>query len=303
VNNMQHFLQISDLSHVEINALLQRALHFKKTHTYPDYSQYVTANLFYENSTRTRVSFELAAQRLGMHSVNFDLISSSESKGETIEDTIHNLAAMGISIFVIRHSQDGLQQSLAQRIHNIHIINAGDGKHAHPSQAMLDLMTIIEKKPDLKQLKVAIVGDILHSRVANSLQVIFSKVEIGELVMVGPEAWHPTTVHYGRVTNSLADGLKDADVIIGLRVQRERIAQSESMDLQAFRQHYALTKQALTYAKPNAIIMHPGPINRGIEIDSDVADGPQSYILEQVKNGVYMRMAILEAAIKSSSLD
>ena len=294
---MQHFLQISDLTRLEINALLQRALHFKESQNFPKYSQHITANLFYENSTRTRVSFEVAAHHLGMHPVNFDLASSSETKGETIEDTINNLAAMGVSIFVIRHSQEGLQQSLVKTCSGVHFVNAGDGKHAHPTQAMLDLMTIIETKPNLKQLKIAIVGDILHSRVANSLQVLFSKAEVGELVMIGPEAWHPATVHYGTVTNSLKEGLQDADVVIGLRVQRERIAQSEFMDLQFFRKNFALTNETIAYAKPDALVMHPGPMNRGIEIDSEVADGSQSKIFEQVKNGVFMRMAILEALI------
>jgi aspartate carbamoyltransferase catalytic subunit len=294
---MQHFLQISDLSRLEINALLQRALYFKQTQTFPRYTQYIAANMFYENSTRTRISFEIAAHRLGMHPVNFDLKTSSEAKGETIDDTIQNLAAMGVSIFVIRHSQERLQESLACVCKGVHIVNAGDGKHEHPSQAMLDLMTIIEQKPNLKPLKIAIVGDVLHSRVANSLQVLFSKVDVGELVMVGPEAWHPNTVHYGRVTSSLKEGLCNADVVIGLRVQRERLEQSEFINIQDYCQQYALTTETLGFAKPDVMIMHPGPINRGIEIDSEVADGPQSYILEQVKNGIFMRMAILEALI------
>ena len=175
------------------------------------------------------------------------------------------------------------------------MINAGDGKHAHPSQAMLDLMTIMEKKSNLNDLKIAIVGDIRHSRVANSLQSLFKLMQVGELVLVAPKAWQPERVHYGRVTAVLSEGMQDADVIVGLRVQKERIAVHEQLDLVQYRAQYALTSDAVRLAKSDAIIMHPGPINRGIEIDSEVADGPQSLILTQVQNGVYMRMAILES--------
>jgi aspartate carbamoyltransferase catalytic subunit len=295
---MKHFLEISQLSRDDITALIQRALHFKNNASFPSYASYPVANLFYENSTRTRVSFELAAKHLNMPVVNLDLQSSSENKGETVEDTLRTLAAMGIKLFVIRHTQDGLPQMLAKvGGHSIHVINAGDGAHAHPSQAMLDLMTVMEQKPNLKQLKIAIVGNISHSRVANSLQYICATLGVGELVLVAPKIWQPTSLHYGRVTDALEDGLRDADVIICLRIQRERLLASDYLDLESYRRDYALTRESLAYAKKDAMVMHPGPINRGVEIDSDVADGAQSYILQQVANGVFMRMAILESLV------
>ncbi|MBL7478364.1 aspartate carbamoyltransferase catalytic subunit [Legionella bononiensis] len=295
---MKHFLEISQLSRHQIETLLLRALHFKNNSNYPSYAEHTMANLFYENSTRTRVSFELAAHHLSMPVINIDLQSSSESKGEIIEDTIKTLAAMGIRCFVIRHKQDGLQQNLAERLgDSIHIINAGDGTHAHPSQAILDMMTIIEQKPKLEQLKIAILGNIKHSRVANSFQSICSTLGVGELVFIAPELWQPEAIHYGRVTNNLRDGLSDADVVICLRVQRERLADNDHLDLHTYRNSFALTKNSLAYAKSDAMVMHPGPMNRGIEIDSDVADGNQSFILRQVTNGVYSRMAIIESLI------
>ena len=297
---MNHFLDIESLSHRDINALIQRALYFKNHTTYPVYPTFPVVNLFYENSTRTRVSFELAARHLGMPVVNLDLQCSSESKGEMIEDTIRTLAAMGVRLFVVRHLQEGLPERIAKACGRaIHIINAGDGAHAHPSQAMLDLMTIVENKPHLEGLKIAIVGDVRHSRVANSLQWISAKLKIGELTLVAPKIWQPTAVHYGRVTTSLKEGLHGADVVICLRVQRERLSASETLDLASYRRDYALTSETLAYAKVDAMVMHPGPVNRGVEIDSEVADGPQSYILQQVSNGVFMRMAILEHLVQA----
>ncbi|MDI9817863.1 MULTISPECIES: aspartate carbamoyltransferase catalytic subunit [unclassified Legionella] len=296
---MKHFLDISQLSRQQIDSLLQRAIYFKNSKVYPDYAQHTVANLFYENSTRTRISFELAAKKLSMPVINVDLQHSSEAKGETIEDTLRTLAAMGINLFVIRHNQDGLQSRLAAELKNeLHIVNAGDGRHAHPSQAMLDLMTIYEQKPDLKQLKLAIVGDIRHSRVANSLQCLCSSLGVKALALIAPRIWQPSVVHFGYVTDSLSEGLKDADVIICLRVQRERLQENEQLDLETYRREFAITEDMLKYAKTDAMVMHPGPINRGVEIDSQVADGAQSFILHQVSNGVFMRMAILESLIK-----
>lgn len=297
---MNHFLEISQLSHKQIEQLLTRARYFKQTKEFPSFPEHRLANLFYENSTRTRVSFELAAHNLSIPAINLSQASSSESKGEAIEDTIKTLAAMGIGLFVIRHNQDGLQQSLANQpgiANTVHIINAGDGVHAHPSQAMLDLMTILETRPSLSDLKIAIVGNISHSRVANSLIHLFSVMGVGELTLIAPDIWLPEAVHFGRVTNSLQDGIEDADVVICLRVQRERLSDNEHIDLQTYRRDYALTASTLRYAKPDAMIMHPGPVNRGVEIDDEVSDGAQSCILRQVTNGVYMRMAIIESLI------
>lgn len=295
---MNHFLEISQLSKNQIESLLQRAIEFKRNQNYPSYASYPVANLFYENSTRTRVSFELAANRLSMPVINLDLRSSSESKGELIEDTVKNLSAMGVPFFVIRHSQEGLQQDLANKMGNaVHIINAGDGTHAHPSQSLLDIMTILEHKPQLEQLKIAMIGNIRHSRVANSFQCMCAQLSVGELVLIAPKIWQPRMVHYGRVTENLRDGLADADVIICLRVQRERLLESDQLDLDSYRHDFALTKRRLAYAKPSVMVMHPGPINRGIEIDGEVADGTNSFILRQVTNGVFARMAIFEACL------
>ncbi|MFT4059003.1 MAG: aspartate carbamoyltransferase catalytic subunit [Legionella sp.] len=293
---MNHFLDISQLSRQQIEFLIQRAFSFKQSKTYPSLKQYTVANLFYENSTRTRVSFELAANHLSMPMVNLDLQSSSETKGEVIEDTIKTLAAMGINYFVIRHPHNGFPQDLAKKLGDfIHIINAGDGTHAHPSQALLDIMTILEQKPQLNQLKIAVLGNIRHSRVANSFQCISSALGVGELVLIAPERWQPYNVHYGRVTSNLHDGLSDADVVICLRVQHERLLAEDQLDLNMYHQNFALTQKSLRYAKPNVMVLHPGPMNRGVEIDSDVADGECSFILQQVQNGVFARMAIFDA--------
>ena len=300
---MDHLLEISELTQYEIIGLIQRALYFKQEKDYPRYPQHTVANLFYENSTRTRVSFEIAANNLSMPVINLDLQSSSESKGEVIEDTFLTLGAMGISLFVIRHAQEHIQQWLASKCSaDMHIINAGDGKHAHPSQALLDMMTIIENKPHLEQLKIAIVGNIKHSRVANSLQSICSLLGVGELTLIAPPIWQPDSVQYGRIADNLENGIKDADVVICLRVQHERLLVDEELELTNYHQDYGLTQKTLAYAKADAMVMHPGPMNRGVEIDSDVADGEQSFILQQVENGVFMRMAILEALIQDGAL-
>lgn len=292
---MQHLIDIHQLSQEEILRLIQRAIYFKQTDDHPKYPFYSLANLFYENSTRTRVSFELAAKHLDMDVVNLHLKMSSETKGEVVEDTFQTLMAMGIKYFVIRHQQSGLPALLAEKYgRDVHIVNAGDGQHAHPSQALLDMMTIVENKPDLSQLKIVVIGDLRHSRVANSFQEICSIMGVGELVLVAPEIWHPEQLQFGRVTTSLKDGLGDADVVMCLRVQRERLQENEQLDLTSYHQQYALTAQSLDDAKADAIIMHPGPMNRNIEIDSDIADCPQSVILQQVQNGVFMRIAILD---------
>jgi aspartate carbamoyltransferase catalytic subunit len=246
------------------------------------------------------VSFDLAAQHLGMPVVHFDVRTSSESKGEIIEDTLQTLIAMGIRLVVVRHAQDGLPAMLAKQCgESACIINAGDGTHAHPSQALLDLMTIMESKPDVSRLKIAVVGNIRHSRVANSLQSICAILGVGELVLIAPEIWQPTFLHYGHYTTSLYEGLSDADVVICLRVQKERLSEGEHLDLGGYHHDYGITNHSLSYAKKDAMVMHPGPINRGVEMDSDVVSGPQSVIFKQVTNGVFMRMAILERLIVS----
>lgn len=294
---MNHLLEISQLTPTQIERLLTRAHAFKQGETPKNLSSHYLANLFYENSTRTRASFTVAATRFNIPVFNLDLASSSESKGEVIYDTVNNLAAMGMDLFVIRHLQEGIQQALAKQCKDIHIINAGDGTHAHPSQALLDFMTILEHKPNPGKIKIALIGNLRHSRVANSLQWIAKKMGVRELALVAPKLWQPETVHFGEFTESLAEGLSDADVVICLRVQRERLLDSDRLDLTTFRHQYALTQESLRLAKPDAIILHPGPVNRGIEIDNEVADGLQSVILQQVKNGVFMRMAIIEQLV------
>lgn len=297
---MKHFLDIESLSKEQIEQLLQRAFYFKQQVQFPNFENELVAYLFYENSTRTRISFELAAHHLSMKSIIVDLKHSSESKGETIEDTIKTLGAMGIQYCVMRHSQNYLPQNLASMNQTMQIINAGDGTHAHPSQALLDIMTISEKKPDLQNLKVAIIGDVRHSRVANSFQQIALKLGIGELIFVAPPVWQFENLVYGQTCTDLKEGLQEADVVMCLRVQKERIQNEFQLDLQYYRQHYALTKEIISFAKPNALVMHPGPLNRGIEIDKEVAESKNSVILEQVSNGVFARMAIFEALVNHS---
>jgi len=301
---MNHLLDIEQLAAAEVQALVDRALSFKRSGSYPAFPKARLANLFYENSTRTRISFELAAHHLGIPIVNFAPQLSSESKGETSLDTIQTLAAMGINLFVIRHSQSGAPADLAARVSKqsgLHIINAGDGTHAHPTQALLDIMTICEQHASLSQLKVAILGNICHSRVANSLISLFGLLGIAELRLIAPEPWLPKTAPFGQVTTSLKEGLAGVDVVICLRVQRERFSAEDGLDLNTYHQDYALTTKSLAYAKTKAMVMHPGPINRGVEIDSDVADGPQSFILRQTQNGVFMRMAVIERILTAGS--
>lgn len=298
---MKHFLEISQLNSSELASLIQRALEFKAGKNIPAYSQQPVAALFYENSTRTRISFELAAGHLSMPFIDVNPKTSSESKGETIQDTLLTLNAMGISLFVIRHQQDHLPAVLANDLQQtaIQIINAGDGCHAHPSQALLDIVTIVEQKPNLSQLKITIVGDILHSRVASSLQMMFKTLGVADLRLVSPSIWQPENALYGTVSDNLSEAVEDADVIICLRVQKERLAENEHLDLQEYQNHYMLSNRHLEKARPDAMIMHPGPVNRGIEINAELADCQQSFILKQVQNGVFARMAIYDALIKS----
>lgn len=294
---MQHLLSIKQLSIADVELLLARAHFFKHAKKYPEYPEQSVATLFYENSTRTRMSFEIAAKKLAMPVYNLDMAHSSESKGESLSDTLANLAAMGIHSFVLRHSEDHILENLKGVSSQIHLINAGDGQHAHPSQALLDLMTIWENKPALNTLKIAIVGDVRHSRVANSLQSLFALVGVKELVFVAPAVWPPRTLHFGRWTESLRDGLEDADVVIGLRVQKERLKKDAQLDLTDYCMQYGIRQELLGLAKSDVMLMHPGPVNRGIEMDDTVVSHPRSYILQQVTNGVFMRMAIFERLI------
>tara|TARA_Y100000588_G_scaffold347559_1_gene396466 strand:- start:1294 stop:2184 length:891 start_codon:yes stop_codon:yes gene_type:complete len=295
---MKNFIEIEQLSARSAQQLIDRGLVLKHATDYPSYQYYAVANLFYENSTRTRVSFELAAKHLQMPVINMDINHSSEQKGEVIEDTLKTLSAMGVSIFVIRHPLENIHHQLIDVLPcNAHIINAGDGKRAHPTQSILDMMTIYEKKPDLHQLKIAILGDIKHSRVAGSFMALSQLLGVGELMLIAPEQLHIQHSKFGTKTTDIEAGLEDADVVMCLRVQKERFSQDEKLDLADYQQHYTLNSERLKKAKPDALVLHPGPMNRGIEIDGVVADGAQSLIYEQVKNGVYARMAVLETVL------
>lgn len=298
---MKHLLDIEQLTQEMVRELINKALSIKNNQEPIPQKAGELVTLFYENSTRTRMSFSLAATRMGMTVMNLDNRFSSEQKGESIDDTLLTLAAMGFEYFVIRHSTEGMPAALAAKYGtNIHILNAGDGKRGHPSQALIDFMTISEFKPDFTKIKIAIVGDILHSRVANSLMQLSELMNVGELVFVAPKPCWPEANSFGRVTSSLKEGIGDADVIILLRIQHERMQKPNHFDIEDYYNQYMLTNKNLAYAKKDVIVMHPGPINRGIEIANDVADGAHSKILKQVENSVFMRIAILSSLKQSA---
>ena len=253
------------------------------------------ANLFFEPSTRTRNTFEIAAKRTSAKTINVDLENSATKKNETLMDTMHTLKAMQIDMFVIRHKQNGLPHRVAENIKGVSILNAGDGINAHPTQALLDMLTIRQHKKSFEDLSVAIVGDIRHSRVARSGIQAMKTLGTTDIRLIAPE-----TLHYKEETpglerfDSLEQGIEGADVIISLRLQKERMIAADIPDEQTYFEGFGLTSDKLKHAKPDAIIMHPGPVNRGIELSSEVADGPQSVILQQVTNGIAVRMAVME---------
>ena len=253
-------------------------------------------NLFFEPSTRTRTTFEIAAKRLSADVINLAINVSSQSKGESVLDTVANLAAMQADMFIVRHSQSGAPHLIARHVNEeIHVINAGDGRHAHPTQGLLDVFTIRRYKRDFTNLRVAIVGDILHSRVARSQINALTTLGVPELRVIGPKTLLPSNVeNLGvHVYHDMAKGLKDVDVVMMLRLQNERMQGSFLPSPQEFFKFYGLTAEKLALARPDAIVLHPGPMNRGVEIDSDVADGSQSVILPQVTFGIAIRMAVM----------
>jgi aspartate carbamoyltransferase catalytic subunit len=253
------------------------------------------ANLFFEPSTRTRNTFEIAAKRTSAKTINVDLANSATKKNETLMDTMHTLKAMQIDMFVIRHKQNGLPHRVAENIDGVAILNAGDGINAHPTQALLDMLTIRQHKKTFDNLSVAIVGDIRHSRVARSGIQAMRTLGTTDIRLIAPE-----TLHYKEETpglerfDSLDKGIEGVDVIISLRLQKERMIAADIPDEQTYFDGFGLTSKNLRLAKPDAIVMHPGPVNRGIELSSEVADGPQSVILQQVTNGIAVRMAVME---------
>lgn len=260
-------------------------------------------NLFFENSTRTRTTFEIAAKRLSADVFNLNINASSTSKGESLLDTISNLTAMQADIFVVRHEASGAPYLIAQHVEpHIHVVNAGDGRHAHPTQGLLDMYTIRHFKKDFSNLTVAIVGDILHSRVARSDIHALTTLGAAEIRAIAPLTLLPGGLEQMgvRVFTSMEQGLKDVDVIIMLRLQNERMKGALLPSSQEYFKHYGLTREKLAYAKPDAIVMHPGPMNRGVEIDSSVADGDQAVILNQVNFGIAVRMAVMSIVAGAS---
>jgi aspartate carbamoyltransferase catalytic subunit len=257
-------------------------------------------NLFFENSTRTRTTFEIAAKRLSADVINLNIGASSTSKGETLLDTVDNLTAMNADMFVVRHAESGAPHLIAAHLNrtgrsHVHVINAGDGRHAHPTQGLLDLFTIRHYKQDFRRLTVAIVGDVLHSRVARSLIHGLTTLGTPEVRVVGPKTLLPTAVQSMgvRVHHDMRTGLAGCDVIVMLRLQNERMTGALLPSAGEYFKHYGLTPEKLALAKPDAIVMHPGPMNRGVEIDSAVADGARSVILPQVTFGIAVRMAVM----------
>jgi aspartate carbamoyltransferase catalytic subunit len=253
-------------------------------------------NVFFENSTRTRTTFEIAAKRLSADVINLNVSASSTTKGETLLDTVWNLQAMDADMFIVRHSQSGAPHLIARHVKpGVAVINAGDGRHAHPTQGLLDMYTIRHYKRDFSALTVAIVGDVLHSRVARSQIHALKTLGVPDLRVIGPKTLIPAAVERLGVSvfTDMAEGLKDCDVVIMLRLQNERMNGALLPSAGEFFKRYGLTAEKLARARPDAIVMHPGPMNRGVEIDSPVADGRQSVILPQVTFGIAVRMAVM----------
>ena len=257
-------------------------------------------NLFFENSTRTRTTFEIASKRLSADVINLNIQASSTTKGESLLDTIDNLAAMHADMFVVRHASSGAPHLIARHLvetgqSHVHVVNAGDGRHAHPTQGLLDMYTIRHYKKDFTNLTVAIVGDILHSRVARSDIHALTTLGVPEIRAIAPRTLLPAGLDQMgvRVFTDINEGLKGVDVIIMLRLQNERMSGALLPSAQEFFKSYGLTPERLALAKPDAIVMHPGPMNRGVEIDSAVADGKQAVILPQVTFGIAVRMAVM----------
>ncbi len=302
---LQHLLTIEGLPKAIITHILDTASSFvsvsdREVKKVPLMRGKSVFNLFFENSTRTRTTFEIASKRLSADVINLNISASSTSKGESLLDTIDNLAAMHADMFVVRHSQSGAPYLIAKHLSDtnrphVHVVNAGDGRHAHPTQGLLDMYTIRHYKKDFTNLTVAIVGDILHSRVARSDIHAMTTLGVPEVRAIGPRTLLPGGLEQMgvRVFTDINEGLKGVDVIIMLRLQNERMSGALLPSAQEFFKSYGLTPERLALAKPDAIVMHPGPMNRGVEIDSAVADGAQAVILPQVTFGIAVRMAVM----------
>ena len=304
---LRHLLTLDGLSSDELNQLLDLAQFYVR---WPGdlpardggLLGRTVANLFFEPSTRTRVSFELAATRLGADVINLDLHSSSRVKGETVLDTIYTLQAMAVDVFVMRDSEPGLPAFVAGHVQpHVSVLNAGEAHVSHPTQGLLDVLTIRQRLGDVGKLSVAIVGDISHSRVARSTGTALETLGVGELRFVAPQDLMPEAGEFPRARRftQLTEGIRGADVIMALRIQRERMPATNAPDAEAFYREWGLNADNLRLASPGAIVLHPGPMNRGVEITSEVADGPHSAIRQQVRNGVAVRMAVLATIVRN----
>ena len=306
---LRHFLTIEGLPKTLLTEILDTADSFismeqQSVKKVPLLRGKTVVNLFFEASTRTRTTFELAAKRLSADVLNLNISTSATSKGETLLDTLKNLEAMSSDMFVVRHSESGAAHFIAEKVTpNIAIVNAGDGRHAHPTQAMLDMLTIRRHKGEFEQLSVAIVGDILHSRVARSQIHALKTLGVPDIRVIAPNTLLPVHIEAMgvKVYNRMIDGLADVDVVIMLRLQNERMQTALLPSQHEFYRLYGLTTEKLKHAKPDSIVMHPGPINREVEIASEVADGNQSVILNQVSNGIAVRMAVMSMAMSGQT--
>ena len=305
---LRHLLTLRGLNRQHITALLDRAESFLSAPGEPAVrsqalKNVTVGNLFFEPSTRTRASFELAAKRMSADVLNLDVNTSARKKGESILDTMHTLQAMQVDVFVVRDASAGVPAYIARNANDsVLILNAGEANVSHPTQGLLDLMTIRRHKGDFAGLIVAIVGDIAHSRVARSASEGLMTMGIAELRLISPEALAPEPDDFpgARVMHSLKEGLRGADVVMALRIQRERIGSLDGIPgVDEYFATFGINHARMKLAAPDAIVMHPGPMNRGIEIDSSVADGPASVIVDQVTNGVAVRMAVLEEVVRT----
>lgn len=302
---LRHFLAIEGLDEPLLTRILDTADSFievgeRTIKKVPLLRGRTVVNLFFEPSTRTRSTFELAAKRLSADVLNLDIGTSATSKGESLSDTLLNLRAMASDMFVMRHSQSGAPHFVAQSVTpDVALINAGDGRHEHPTQAMLDVLTIRQHMKAFSGLRVAIVGDVQHSRVARSQIRALNALGVDEVRLIAPDTLlpHEPEALGARVFHRMEEGLRNVDVIIMLRLQHERMEGALLPSESEFYRMYGLSREKLAYANPGALVMHPGPINRGVEIESAVADGPQSVILGQVTNGIAVRMAVMSMAM------
>jgi len=304
---LRHFLTIDGLGRGLLTEILDKAESFagvteQTVKKVPLLRGKVIANLFFESSTRTRTTFELAAKRLSADVLNIHISTSATTKGETLLDTLRNLEAMHVDMFVVRHAESGAAHFIARHAApHVSVINAGDGRHSHPTQGMLDMFTIRRKKGRIEGLKVAIVGDLRHSRVARSQILALNILGAAEVRVIAPRTLLPADVRSLGVHpfHALEEGIRDVDVVIMLRLQKERMSGAFLPSEHEYFQLFGLTESRLQAAKPDVIVMHPGPINRGVEMDSQVADGPRSVILAQVTYGIAVRMAIMSMAMSA----